>query len=154
LVTAPTSSTPLARDRGDAHETLQLDQIVDVNEITFVLSPRDHSTRETEQTWHLLNSPRASPDCPLRGLKMFELGHFMAVPFCTLLLADYSTEVPDSGDIQSSGCTTSAAFANLSTLVIETKKDALQPHCTGTRLVGWSSRMTSIGEPAYGDFGP
>ncbi|WP_174364167.1 CoA transferase [uncultured Caballeronia sp.] len=35
----------------------------------------------------------ARPDGPLRGLKVLELGHFIAAPFCTRMLADQGADV-------------------------------------------------------------
>lgn len=45
---------------------------------------------------------RPAPTGPLRGLKVLELGHFIAAPFCTRLLADHGADVikvePPSGE--------------------------------------------------------
>jgi crotonobetainyl-CoA:carnitine CoA-transferase CaiB-like acyl-CoA transferase len=40
------------------------------------------------------DAPRTpAPSGPLRGLKVLELGHFIAAPFCTRLLADHGADV-------------------------------------------------------------
>ncbi len=49
------------------------------------------------------NSNSAQPDGPLRGLRIVELGHFVAAPFCTRVLADLGAEIikvetPGRGD--------------------------------------------------------
>ena len=47
--------------------------------------------------------PEAAPNGPLSGLRVLEIGHFVAAPFCTRLLADLGARVlkierPGEGD--------------------------------------------------------
>ncbi|MEY4845466.1 MAG: hypothetical protein RL312_1747, partial [Pseudomonadota bacterium] len=49
-----------------------------------------------------MSAPPSAPRLPLSGLKLVELGHYIAAPFATRLLADLGAEVikvePPGGD--------------------------------------------------------
>lgn len=77
---------------------------------------------------------RGLPGRPLDGVRVLELGHIIAGPFCTLVLADLGAEVikienPDGGDsVRDSSTSGTSAFAavnrNKKSVTLDLKSDA------------------------------
>jgi crotonobetainyl-CoA:carnitine CoA-transferase CaiB-like acyl-CoA transferase len=111
-----------------------------------------------------MNTPRPAsgrPDGPLRGLKILELGHFIAAPFCTRLLADQGADVvkvePRGGEPlrtwgkQSKGKSIiwSLHNRNKRCVTLDMKNPAAQPAIEG--LVRWADVVVENFRPGQLD---
>jgi formyl-CoA transferase len=93
-------------------------------------------------------NPKPAPSGPLRGLKVLELGHFIAAPFCTRLLADQGADVikvePPSGEplrgwggtSNGNAITWSSHNRNKRCITLDLKAAAARPAIEG--LVRWA----------------